>query len=127
MGWIEVSYRNRAPSKKVWKAWISQNPNLKKRQKNQYFVYQSDKKKIAYCISDIVLGKSFSTVWRTAPFLHFIFRYQVNEAGRVSLITFSARLKGFYAPLVQLFLKKNVRKKLEGSLKTFVDQIEMMP
>lgn len=127
MKWIENSFRSRVPSKKIWKIWTSQHPSLKKKQQESNYLYQNDKKKIKFEFANVVPEQEFTTIWKAAPFIKLHFKYLVEDNKRGSIITFAACFRGFYAPILQFFLKKSLKTKVDESLKAFVDQVEFHP
>lgn len=125
---IQESIVTKAPAKKVWKAWVDmyQTKSVGKASFKEGFkghVVERGKK-VPYKLVNIVKGEGFTTVWRS-PFVKMIFRYEVKQQAKGSLITASVKFGGLFGWVAKIFLKSKMRKNLAKSLEQFASQLDM--
>ena len=125
---LEESVVTKAPAKKVWKAWSemyqtkSMGKNAFKEGHKGHIVERG--RKVPFKIVDIKKGEGFTTIWRSF-LVKMIFRYEVKQQSKGSLITCTVRFGGLLGWIARLFLKKKVKKNLAASLKQFAEQLNM--
>lgn len=125
---IEESIVTKAPAKKVWQAWVDMyqmKSGGKALFKEGYNGYVKEKgKKVAFKLVDITKGESFSTIWKSF-FVKMVFRYEVKQQAKGSLITTSVKFGGMFGWIARIFLKTKMKKNLASSLEQFASQLNM--
>jgi hypothetical protein len=125
---IEESMVTKAPAKRVWKAWVdmyvarSGGKAIFKDGYKGYVIEQG--RKVPFQLVDIVKGEGFTTIWKSF-FVKMIFRYEVKQQAKGSLITASVKFGGSFGWVARFFLKSKMRKNLSKSLEQFVSQSDM--
>lgn len=125
---IEESIVTKAPAKKVWQAWVDmyQTKSVGKANFKEGFkghVIERGRK-VPYKLINIVKGESFSTVW-SSLFVKMIFRYEVKQQAKGSLISASVKFGGLFGWVAKFFLRSKMRKNLSKSLEQFASQLDM--
>lgn len=122
---IEVTTKTKIPPDKVWLAWKQmhqwdQKKPFKVGQKGRSFFGS----KVAFFeITDIQEKKSFTLTWK-AFFVKLLFTHKVEPIKKGSEITYEARFKGIFAPLVQWRVSKKLKGQMGEALHRFVSQLE---
>lgn len=125
---IEESIVTKAPAKVVWKAWVDMY-QMKSGNKNAFrdgfsgHVIEKGRK-VPFKMIEIKKGESFSTVWKSL-FVKMIFRYEVKQQSKGSLITTSVSFGGLFGWVARFFLRSKMRKNLAHSLEQFASQLDM--
>ena len=81
-------------------------------------------RKVPYKIIDIKKGEEFTTVWKSI-FVKMVFRYEVKQQSKGSLITAGVNFGGIFGWIARLFLRSKMRKNLAASLEQFASQLDM--
>lgn len=125
---IEESITTKAPAKKVWQAWTDMyqwKASSGKSLKEGFTGHIVERgRKVPFKVIDIKKGEGFTTIW-SSFLVKMIFRYEVKQQPRGSLITCSVRFGGIFGLIARFFLKKKVRKNLSASLQQFAEQLDM--
>ena len=125
---IEESIVTKAPAKTVWKAWVdmyqmkSGNINAFKEGFKGHVIEKG--RKVPFQLVDIKKGEEFTTIWKSF-FVKMIFRYEVRQQSKGSLITTSVRFGGMFGWVARFFLRSKMRKNLANSLEQFASQLDM--
>lgn len=74
-------------------------------------------------IAEVKEGEGFSLICKTF-FVRMIFTHSVKPSLKGSVITYSVKIKGFFAPIVRYFLGEKMRKNIAYVLQSFVKELE---
>ncbi len=99
----------------IWKTWesgLNLTPGLKAKAKG-----------LKYQILHVIPEKEFAISWKT-PFVRLVFTHTVTPVQNGSEIRYSAELKGLFAWIGKVFLKRKITKNLEFALKEFKRNLE---
>ena len=125
---LQESIITKAPAKKVWKAWVDMYQTKsggKATFKEGYKGHVIERgRKVPYKLIDIKKGEGFTTVWRSF-FVKMIFRYEVKQQAKGSLITTKVKFGGLFGWIARFFLRSKMRKNLAKSLEQFASQLDM--
>jgi hypothetical protein len=125
---IQESALTKAPAKRVWQAWTDMyqwKANAKGSFKDGFSGNITENgRKVPYKIIDIKKGEGFTTIWKSI-FVKMVFRYEVKQQSKGSLITCAVRFGGLFGWIAALFLKSKVRKNLSASLEQFAGQLDL--
>jgi hypothetical protein len=126
---IKASATTKAPAKKVWQAWMDmyqwKATSGKGSFKEGFTGHITEKgRKVPFKVKDVKKGEGFTTVW-SSFLVKMIFRYEVKQETKGSLITCTVRFGGIFGFIARLFLKNKVRKNLSASLEQFAEQLDM--
>ena len=105
---LQESIITKAPAKKVWKAWVDMYQTKsggKANFKEGYKGYGIERgKKVFYKLVDIKKGEGFTTIWKSF-FVKMIFRYEVKQQPKGSLITTTVKFGGLCGWVAKFFLR----------------------
>lgn len=123
---IKVKLPTKASPKEVWSAWRKKHRSEHGTGsfKEGYIGKASFGKKAAFFEMDkIVEGKSFCVLWK-AFFVKLYFTHSVEPSNKGSTITYTAKFKGFFAPIVFWKIQKNLRVQMKDSISQFIYALE---
>jgi len=107
---MEEMIETSAAPAKVWAAW-------------ERGLERGKEGNLRYKVIEIRKGEGFSILWKTL-FVRLIFSHSVKPTKRGSEIQYKVQIKGFFAPLVRLFLGAKIKKNLSHVLKSIVRELE---
>lgn len=123
---IKVEMKTKASPKDVWNAWRKKhrsehgNGSFKKGYVGRSYF---GNKAAFFEVSVVEEGKSFTILWK-AFFVKLFFTHKVEPSNKGSEIIYTARFKGFFAPLVFWKLNKKLRVQMEDSITQFIYALE---
>ena len=127
---ITASAKTNISRSVIWKKWKAAQPwNHSNEDSSELsegktgHVNSKNKKAVSYKILEVKENESFTIAWK-ALFIKLIFTYSVEEKQNKSLITYSVKLKGFFAFPVYYLIRNKVKKNLIDGLNSFINQIE---
>jgi hypothetical protein len=123
---IKVEVPTRATPKEVWNAWRKKHraEHGNGSFKEGYIGQANFGKKAAFFEMDKVEeGKSFCILWK-AFFVKLFFTHSVEQSNKGSMISYTARFKGFFAPIVYWKINKKLRGQMKDSITQFVYALE---
>jgi hypothetical protein len=123
---IEESIITKAPAKNVWKAWIDlYQMKTGGKFKDGFSGHIIERgRKVPFKITDVIKGEGFTTIW-SSFLVKMIFKYQVKQQAKGSLITCEVKFGGPFGWIAKIFLKGKVRTNLANSLEQFANQLDM--